>query len=91
MAQFAINNARNATTNCMPHFANLGRNPRMSWTTLPLDGRPPAALMQVLHLSVLHDSIAKDIRWAKEKIKRYYDLKRGDTPQLKEGERVYLL
>jgi hypothetical protein len=63
----------------------------MSWTILPPDRRPPAALMQVQHLSVLHDSIAKDIRWAKEKMKRYYDLKRGDTPHLKRGERVYLL
>jgi hypothetical protein len=52
----------------------------MSWTMLPPDGRLPAALMQVLHLSVLHDSIVKDIRWAEEKMKRYYDLKRGGTP-----------
>jgi hypothetical protein len=64
----------------MPYFANLGRNPRILWIMLPLDGRPLAALMQVLHLSVLHDLIVKDIRWAKEKIKCYYDLKRGDMP-----------
>jgi hypothetical protein len=36
--------------------------------------------MQVLHLSVLYNLIIKDIRWAKEKIKHYYNLKHGDTP-----------
>jgi hypothetical protein len=47
---------------------------------LLLDRRPPVALIQVLHLSVLHDLIIKDIRWAKEKIKCYYNLKHGDMP-----------
>jgi hypothetical protein len=91
MAQYAMNNAKNATTGITPHFANLGRNPRMNWRILPAEGRSESALMQVSHLDVLHQSIAKDIRWAEEKMKFYYDKKREDTPQLEEGERVYLL
>jgi hypothetical protein len=58
----------------------LGRNLRILWITLPPDRRPPAALIQVLYLSILHDLITKDIRWAEEKMKYYYDLKHGDTP-----------
>jgi hypothetical protein len=64
----------------MPYFINLGRNLRILWITLPLDRRLLAVLMQVLYLSILHNLIIKDIRWAKEKIKCYYNLKHGGMP-----------
>jgi hypothetical protein len=44
-----------------------------------------------MQLDILHRSITKDIGWAEEKMKFYYDKKCEDTPHLKKGERVYLL
>jgi hypothetical protein len=38
MAQFTMNNAKNATIGITPYIANLGRDSRMNWKPLPADG-----------------------------------------------------
>lgn len=92
MAQFALNNTRNATTGMTPYIANLGQQPRMHWINLLVGKeRSEAAIIQARDLGVLHYTIAKDIRWAEDRMKFYYDKKREDTPILREGDQVYLL
>jgi hypothetical protein len=91
LAQFALNNAKNTSTGEVPHFANLGRYPRMSWTTISTDGRSNEAILQATHMQRMHNTMSKDIKWAEQKMKRYYDMKREDAPTLQKGERVYLL
>ncbi|QKX57713.1 uncharacterized protein TRUGW13939_04831 [Talaromyces rugulosus] len=91
LAQFALNNAENATTKQVPHFANLGRHPRMTWSEVPREGLSEAAIIQANKLQALHQTISKDIKWAENRMKTYYDKKREDAPILKKGEKVYLL
>ena len=91
LAQFAMNNAKNTSTGEVPHFANLGRYPRMTWTSVSSEGRSNEAILQATHMQRMHNTMSKDIQWAEQKMKRYYDMKREDAPVLKKGERVYLL
>jgi len=91
MAQFAINNSRNATTHEAPHFANLGRHPRMTWNRIERDHGSEKAMVMATKLEQLHSQIAKDIEWAEDRMKQYYDRRRKDAPDLQVGERVYLL
>jgi hypothetical protein len=91
LAQFAMNNAKSTSTGEVPHFANLGRYPRMTWTSISSDGRSNEAILQATHMQRMHNTMSKDIQWAEQKMKRYYDMKREDAPVLQKGERVYLL
>lgn len=91
LAQFAMNNAKNTSTGEVPHFANLGRYPRMTWTSVSTEGRSNEAILQATHMQQMHNTMSKDIMWAEQRMKRYYDMKREDAPVLQKGERVYLL
>ena len=91
IAQFAMNNARNASTGQVPHFANLGRMPRMSWDNVKREGASNEANIQATYMQLLHSNLSKDIEWAEMRMKKYYDKKREDAPTLRRGERVYLL
>jgi hypothetical protein len=91
IAQFALNNTENATTRQVPHYANLGRQLRMSWTNIPREGISEQAEVKGRYMQMLHQSMSRDIQWAEQKMKAYYDKKREDAPILEKGERVYLL
>lgn len=91
LAQYAMNNARNTSTGEVPHFANLGRYPRMTWTSINAIGKSEEAIVKALHMQQMHNTMSKDIAWAESRMKKYYDDKREDAPVLQKGERVYLL
>jgi hypothetical protein len=91
LAQFAINNAKSTSTREVPHFTNLGKYPQITWTTISSDRRSNKAILQATHMQQIHNTISKDIQWAEQKMKRYYNIKRENTPVLKKEERVYLL
>jgi transposase InsO family protein len=91
LAQFALNNSKNASTGEVPHFANLGRYPRMSWKTISTMGQSNEAIIQALHMQQMHNTMSKDIMWAEQRMKKYYDNKREDAPTLQKGGRVYVL
>ncbi|KAK9233869.1 hypothetical protein V1525DRAFT_414974 [Lipomyces kononenkoae] len=83
-----MNNAFNASTGQVPHLANLGRHPRMSWNDVKIAGRSDDAMIQATHLQTLHKAMSKDIMWAEQRMTRYYDTRRADTPSLQVGERL---
>jgi hypothetical protein len=91
LAQFAMNNAKNTSTGEVPHFANLGRHPRMNWTSVSSEGGSNEAILKAVNMQRMHNTMYKDIMWAEQRMKRYYDMKREDAPVLQKGERVYLL
>lgn len=74
-----------------PFYANFGYNPLLVGE--PMQKHPLAEEAKTLlhDLGQLHQQMANDIGFLNERMAVYYDKKREDTPDLQEGEKVYLL
>ncbi len=90
MAQLALNNNASETTKTTPFFANYGKHPNLFTTALP---NPSAdrALKAADKLAETHQQAANHIRAQQSRIAigRHKDSK--TAPQLKTGDKVYLL
>jgi chromodomain-containing protein/integrase-like protein len=86
LAQYALNDATNATTGETPNFIVFGtrrihnREIRNRETDSPHQET----------MKRIHKEVELDLEWNKLMTKKYYDLKRNKTPQFQVGERVYL-
>jgi hypothetical protein len=85
VAQYAMNDAESATTKSTPNMIVFGTT-RLNGLEQPADTELPITK----RMKIYHQSIKMEIEWATEQYKKYYDMKREDTEQLKEGTRVYL-
>ena len=83
--QYALNDAVSASTKVTPNFAVFGTTREKGWDVPTDEGTPLAERMKAYHRNI---QIEQD--WAKEQYKKYYDRKRSEAPELKEGDRVYL-
>ena len=83
--QYALNDAESATTKTTPNFAVFGTTRDRGWDR-PTDGGTPLAE----RMKTYHRNIQLEQQWAREQYKRYYDKKRSEAPNLREGDRVYL-
>lgn len=90
MAQLALNNNVSETTGLTPFFANFGRNPNLFMTTLPSVGTDKA-IVHARHLKDAHEMAKVAIKTTQDKLlkSRFRENKNG--PQLKTGDKVYLL
>jgi hypothetical protein len=86
LTQYAMNDATNATTGETPNFIIFG--------TRRIHGRETrSSETDITHQETMrqvHKEVEMDMKWNKLITKKYYDLKRGRTPQFQGGERVYL-
>jgi hypothetical protein len=86
LAQYALNDATNATTGETPNFIVFG--------TKRIHGKEEriheAGMSHQQILKQIHEEVRLDLEWNKSNAKKYYDRKRNSTPQLQAGERVYL-
>lgn len=91
MAQFAYNNAVYSTTGETPFFANYGYNPTL--IREPRNKVPTAeeAAEMVDTINYLRTQLLRDIEFMNLRMAIYYDQKHGSAPDLKRGEKVYLL
>jgi transposase InsO family protein len=80
VAQHALNDNISTVTGLTPNEAIYGKNISLTWEPNEKEDR----------MIQKHQQIAKDIRWEAEEMKQYYDRKREDAPNLKEGDRVYI-
>jgi Chromo (CHRromatin Organisation MOdifier) domain len=85
IAQYALNDAENATTGETPNFVTFGMKRIM--------GKQKEENEDLTHpekMKIIHEKVRKDLDWNEAIQKRYYDKKRVEALELKEGDRVYL-
>jgi hypothetical protein len=90
MAQIAYNNKVSESTGKTPFFANHGRHPHLFERTLP-GPKAEKALVNTANMKATYDEMRQKISSAQESSSRYANKKRKTAPQLKRGDKVYLL
>jgi hypothetical protein len=90
MAQVALNNAYTESTGTSPFFANFGKDPNLFMK--PYDNPElEAAMVAANQLKDIHEACGDQIKNAQKKTAAYLQDKRKTAPQLKRGDKVYLL
>ena len=90
MAQLALNNNVSETTGMTPFYANFGRNPNLFMTTLPNVG-VERAIVNAESMIKAHEAANLNIRGTQEMLTRQRFRINKTEPQLKKGDKVYLL
>jgi hypothetical protein len=90
MAQLAYNNKLNEATGQTPFFANHGKHPNLFTRTFP-SLKTEAAVVTAEELKKIHEQLRSSIETAQRKSISYVNKKRKMAPQLKKGDKVYLL
>jgi hypothetical protein len=91
LAQFAYNSAESDGTGVSPFFANYGYNPTAYRTPLDDTKNAQEAIVKVEELRTLQQELATDIKFIAQRSAIYYNKKHSVEPELKEGDKVYLL
>ena len=90
MAQLAYNDKLSQTTGLTPFFANYGKNPNSFLQ--PREGpNAEKALVKAKELKQVHNQLTETIKETNEKVRQQANKSRKDGPQLKKGDKVYLL
>ena len=89
IAEFAYNNAPNASTGISPFFANKGYHPNFS-IHLDYDLASERARHFVVNLEELHTFLREEIALAQTRYKFQADKRRLDTPEFPIGSEVFL-
>jgi transposase InsO family protein len=90
MAQLAYNNKLSEATKQTPFYANHGRHPNLFTRTFPSQ-KTDAAMITAEELKKVHEQLRYHIKTAQRNSISYVNKKRKTAPQLKEGDKVYLL
>jgi len=91
MAQIAYNNKLSEATGTTPFFANHGRHPNLFTRSLDTNIQTESAISSVARLKEVHQKSLENITKAQSRAISYVNQKRKTAPQLKEGDKVYLL
>src|SRR5258708_673919 len=89
MAEFAYNNATNATTGVSPFFANKGYHPEI---TLDLQAETSSAEAQTFMADLEHiqAELKENITQAQERYQKNVDKHRAEAPELNIGDQAYV-
>jgi len=90
MAQLTYNNSISDTTKQTPFFANHGRHPNLFTKILP-SLKTEEALQDITKIKKIHEEMKENIQEAQHRSISYNNKKRKMAPQLKRGDKVYLL
>ena len=91
LAEFAINNAKQDSTNVSPFYANYGYHPRFSVTPLSSDQNTviPVAHELANRFKKLHETLVDNVKIAQDTQVRYYDAKHKQVT-FNPGDKVWL-
>ena len=90
MAQIALNNNKSETTNETPFYANFGKHPNLFME--PKSGpQTDKAMLATKNLKDVHEATQKGIAQSQLSLSRSRHKVTKKAPQLKEGDKVYLL
>jgi hypothetical protein len=90
MAQMAYNNKLSESTGQTPFYANHGRHPNLFTRTLP-SIKAEAAIATAEELKKTHEFLRISLEKAQRQSISHVNKKRKTMPQLKRGDKVYLL
>jgi hypothetical protein len=90
IAQLAYNNKLSEATGMTPYFANHGRHPNLFTKQFP-SIEAEAAMVTAAEIKKIHKQARENLEAAQKKSVSYANKKRKMAPQLKEGDKVYLL
>ena len=89
LAEFTYNNRAHASTKQSPFYLNYGLHPSFDVTVLP--SYKSASCEERIHeIKRVQGEAKAALEIAAERMKRYYDAKRQEAPELQIGDRVYL-
>ena len=91
MAQFAYNSVKSESTQILPFFANYGFKPHAHHTIVPDKEKAQKGIVDAEKIKGLQQQLTLDLEFLQDKIKKYANERRADAPELKEGDKVYLL
>jgi hypothetical protein len=91
MAQFAYNNAVHSTTGETPFFANYGYNPILIREPRNKEAVSEEAEEVINMIDYIWTQLSRDIKFINLCMAIYYNKKHRSAPDLKRGEKVYLL
>jgi len=91
IAQFAFNSAFNETTQTTLFEANYGYIPSAYYEPIKYESIAPSAEKSADSIKQLHRQMNLDIKFINKRIAAYYNKRHRMEPDLKKGEKVYLL
>jgi hypothetical protein len=90
MAQLAYNNKKSESTGQTPYYANHGTHPHLFERTF-LGPKSAAALATADEMKKIHEILRTSLEKAQRQSISHVNKKRKMAPQLKKGDKVYLL
>ena len=91
VAEFAYNSKTHTTTNHSPFYAHYGYEPTAYLEQQTYESWSHQAKLSAEQLRILHQTLSNDIQFLNERMAHYYDRKHQKAPELKKGDKVYLL
>src|SRR6266436_751726 len=88
-AEFAYNNKIHTSTQISPFFANYGYHPRMGIEPRRAGKSKPAKEFAE-RMKKIHEEAQAALSKARDDMQRYADFNRGETPEYKVGDKVWL-
>jgi RNase H-like domain found in reverse transcriptase/Reverse transcriptase (RNA-dependent DNA polymerase)/Integrase zinc binding domain/Chromo (CHRromatin Organisation MOdifier) domain len=85
IAQYAVNDAKSATTGETPNLITFGTERIKGW-----EGNEEEILPHQDRMTIIHREVERDLEWSDRLKKLYYDDRRVEALSLREGDRVYL-
>ena len=91
LAQIAYNQTPTTTTGTSPFYATYGFEPSDLTGTMEVLSKNPAAALKATEMQEMHANLRLDLTFCRQQMTKYANRKRIKGPNLKEGDKVYLL